>query len=337
MNDVAKLANVSKSTVSLVINGKPGVSNETREKVMDILRSNGYKRQRSVKGNIIKRTFNIGFFAIKSKNFINDDFQHMPFFDKLLNVLSEQTSSYGGVLIVNTITDNGNLKEELSEIKKKQHIDGMIVLGTEMTREQALDFKSVESNLVIVDTIFPSVDCDFVSIDNYMGGYMAAQNILKKGYRKIGFAGSLAHINNFVERRKGFLECLQQNAVKIRDKDFYSVDPTSLNPQNNEFERIMKDRDHPEAIFCEDDYIAIRLSKACVKLGVKVPKDISIMGFDDIYEGQLIVPELTTMHVPVEDMSEIALTKLFDRLKGKGSKYSSKTFVGVSFVERASL
>lgn len=337
MNDIAKMANVSKSTVSLVVNGKPGVSEDTRKKILNLLRDNGYERQRSVEGNRIKRNFNIGFFAVKSDTLVNEDFQHLPFFDKLLNVLSEKVSQFDGVLIVNTVVDDGHLKENIGKMKRQQQIDGMIILGTEMTREQVRVFKSVEPNLVVVDTSFPDIDCDFVSIDNYMGGVMAADHIVEQGYKKIGFAGATGSVTNFLERRRGFLSELKSKGVHIQAKDFYSVDPASLMPKDGEVERIMDDVEHPDAIFCEDDYIAVRFIKACTKLGIRVPDDIAIMGFDDINEGRIISPELTTVHVSIDDMAQISLNRLFDTLNGRRSNFSIKTFVGVSIVSRSSL
>lgn len=337
MNDIAKMANVSKSTVSLVVNGKPGVSEATRKKILNLLKDNGYQRQRSVEGNKVKQSFNIGLFTVKSKTLVHDDFQHLPFFDELLSTLSQKVSEIGNSLIINTVTDDGNLKENLSRLKRQQDIDGMIVLGTEMTKEQVLTFKQVEHNLVIVDTSFPDVDVDFISIDNYLGGSLAAKYILKKGYKKIGFAGATGYINNFLDRRRGFLTELQAQGVTIDDKDFYSFDPSSLLPKDGEVERIMKDRNHPDAIFCEDDYIAIRMIKSCLELGIKVPEDLSIMGFDDIYESKIITPELTTVHVPIGDMATLSLDKLLNKLNGRGTNFNTKTFIGVSVVGRNSL
>lgn len=337
MNDIAKMANVSKSTVSLVVNGKPGVSEETRKKILNLLRDNGYQRQRSVEGNNFTKTFNIGFFAVKSQTLVDENFQHLPFFDKLLNVLSQKISEMDGVLIVNTVVDNGHLKDDIRRMKRQQQIDGIIILGTEMTKEQVKAFKSVEPNLVVVDTSFPDVDCDFVSIDNFMGGVMAADHIISKGYKKIGFAGSTDYINNFLERRRGFLSELKSHGIHIEDKDFYSVDPASLSPKEGEVERIMNDKDHPEAIFCEDDYIAVRMIKSCTNLGIKVPEDIAIMGFDDIAESRIISPELTTVHVSIEDMAQISLNRLFDTLNGRRTNFNMKTFVGTSIVSRDSL
>lgn len=333
MDDIARLANVSKSAVSLALNGKDGVSQETRDKIFDVVNKYGYKPLRKSKKNTDKVITSVNFLVVKTTGLVSGNYRSLPFFDSLISSLSEKVSNTGGSLKIIT-TDSETLPQTLEEIKRDQN-NGTIVLGTDLTASQAELINNKLDNVIFVDTYFDNITADFVTMDNYQGAMLAGKYILSEGYKRIGYFASDKIISNFVERRRGFRDALKSKNIKINNNHFYSVSPTEINPKGLDIEDIIKN-DLPDAIFCEDDYIAIRLIKAAQQKNIKVPKQLAVIGFDDIYESSLISPELTTIHVPVNQMADQALFQLQKRLFTPNWS-PQKTLISTKLIKRNSI
>jgi len=333
MNDIARLANVSKSAVSLALNGKDGVSEETRQKIFDVVNQYDYKPLRKNKKSSDKEITSVNFLVVKSARLISGNFRSLPFFDSLISALSDQVSESGGSLKIIT-TDGENLEQTLDDLKKDQD-NGTIVLGTDLNNEQADLINTKLNNVIFVDTYFDDITADFVTMDNYQGAMLAGKYIVEKGYKDIGYFASDKIISNFTERRRGFRDALKSTKIKINNEHFYSVSPTEINPKGLDIESMIKEG-LPRVIFCEDDYIAIRLIKAASQKNIKIPEDLAIVGFDDIYESSLISPELTTVHVPVLQMADQALSQLQKRL-GSVNWMPQKTLIATKLIKRDSI
>ena len=333
MDDIARLANVSKSAVSLALNGKDGVSQETRDKIFDVVNKYGYKPLRKNRKNAEKVFTSVNFLVIKTSGLVSGNYRSLPFFDSLISSLSEKVSETGGSLKIIT-TDGESLSETLDDIRKDQN-EGTIVLGTDLTDVQAELINNKLTSVVFVDTYFDNITADFVTMDNYQGATLAGNYILNKGFKNIGYFASDKIISNFIERRRGFIDTLKSANIEISKDHFYSVSPTEIDPKGLDFENIIK-KDLPDVIFCEDDYIAIRLIKAAQQHHIKIPKQLAVMGFDDIYESSLISPELTTIHVPVNQMAGQALSQL-QRSLFTPNWSPQKTLISTKLIKRNSI
>lgn len=332
MNDIAKMANVSKSSVSLAINGKDGISEETRRKILQTISEQGYVPLRKTSKNTTPKLGEITFMAVTTKGVVQNDYRSLPFFNSLISSLSVNVDQLGGTLRTVTVPIE-ELADQLDDIAHSS-LNGVVVLGTDLTKKQVLLIDKKIQNVVFLDTYFEDIDADFVTMDNYQGAKLAAEYLLEKGYQKIGYFASAKLMSNFNERRRGFHERLMSSGIQVENKHFYFISPTELEPHGVDTEILMGDL--PEAIFCEDDYIAIRLIKAARKAGIKVPKDLAVMGFDDIYEGTLISPELSTIHVPINQIAQQALAQLKGKLEIKEWN-SQKTLVATRLIKRESL
>lgn len=334
MDDIARIANVSRSAVSLALNGKEGISEETRTRIFKVIDEYDYKPLRKSKKSHVHELATVNLLVVKSSGLVGNNYRSLPFFDSLISSLSERISSTGGSLQINTI-DVNNLPHELTELPSNTGASGTIVLATDLTKEQIQLIMKRLSNIVFIDTYFHDINADFVTMDNYQGAYEAGLFMVNKGYRKIGYVASNKLISNFKMRRRGFKDALSLHNIKINNNNFYTVSPTELSPKGLDIHQII-DHDAPDAIFCEDDYIATRMIKICLNMGIQVPKDLGIMGFDDIYEGTLLTPELSTVHVPVQQITNQAIQQL------QGQVFSShwahqKSLISTSVIERKSI
>ncbi|WP_412989162.1 LacI family DNA-binding transcriptional regulator [Pediococcus siamensis] len=333
MNDIAKIAHVSKSAVSLAINSKPGISEETRQKILDVIAHEGYKPLRKRRKSEPSAKPQIKFLVITSSGVVKQEYNSLPFFSSLIYSLTTRIREMDGNLETITIQID-DLARQIKELHSDKS-SSFLVLGTDLSAKQVeLLTKSLE-RVVFIDTYFSAIDANFVTMDNYQGARIAAQYILSKGYKDIGYLASDHAMANFSERRRGFREALMEKNIKISNNHFYFISPTDIEPHGLNMASIVHDKS-PRAIFCEDDYIALRLIKSAILAGLRVPQDLAIMGFDDIFEGTLISPELTTIHVQIDQIVNQALLQIkFQQTQQNWQP--QKTLIATKLIARQSL
>lgn len=267
------------------------------------------------------------------KGIVNRNYRSLPFFDHLVSSLTQNVSGFGGQIQIDTLMID-TLSQDLKKLLETTVIDNALVLGTDLKPDNIRFINDKIKHVVFVDTYYDDVNADFVTMNNFQGTYMAANYIIKKGYKKIGYAASNKLISNFTERRRGFRQALKEHAMSVPVKYFYSIDPTKLTPDSKigEFDT----NDSPDIIFCEDDYMALRLMKEFIRKGLSIPNDIAIMGFDDIYEGVLVTPELTTIHVPIDQIVNQVILQLQGQVADTNWE-PQKCLVSTRLVERESM
>lgn len=337
IDDIAKLANVSKSAVSLALNGKNGVSKETRDKIIKIAQEHGYIPRPIIKADQYFQTSSklLRFVACINEGIVTEHYETMPFFTELINNIDKQIGSNGYSLIVSAISIK-NLKEEIARLEQEQRSAGILLLGTNLTPEQINIVSSIQPNLVVLDTCYETLDVNFVVMNNIYGAYQAGKYLIELGHKNIGYVESTTRMYNFDMRRKGFLQALEENDLKIAEDNYFSISPTVITSQE-EFKIKIKNQINklPSALFCEADYMAISVIKSLSELGIQVPNDISIIGFDNIFESQVITPELTTINVKKDRIALLAVEKLIREIDNNEND-KIKLFVDTDLIERNS-
>ncbi|MFK4341583.1 MULTISPECIES: LacI family DNA-binding transcriptional regulator [unclassified Paenibacillus] len=335
IDDIARLAGVSKSAVSLAFNNKPGVSEETKEQILKIAQEHGYK-PRTMKSNkeSIKNHHVIRFVACKNTDIVTEHYDSFPFFNELIHHITNQVREHGNTLIFSSF-DSHNLEEELSALEKDQPSSGVLLLGTNLTSEIIHSIQSIHTNIVILDTCFEHVDASFVSINNYLGGYQAGQYLIQSGHRRIGYVQSSTRILNFKKRKEGFMAALEEHNLSIENRLIFDMHPMLVMSQDSFKTAIHELNELPSALFCENDYMAISAIKTFQETNIRVPEQISIMGFDNINEAKVISPELTTIHVKKEVLARTAVNLLMERLNND-QKHHTQVLVNTEVIERKS-
>lgn len=334
MSDIAKIAGVSKAAVSFALNGKPGVSDETRRKIFEVIEEEGYKPLRKRKKGEVRKLASISLIIIRDQNgMMNRSYASLPFFDTLISSLSQNVGGFGGQ--VRTINlDIDHLREELNKNELLKKATASIVLATDLNQYQVELINAKLRNVIFIDNYFENIATDFVSIDNFQGAYQAGKYIVEQGYRQIGYVASNHTISNFSQRRAGFKQAMDESNIQIPAEFILSLNPTEL---RGTLPELLKDkRSRPEAIFCEDDYMALRLLKEFIQQGINVPDDIAIMGFDDIFEDTMVTPELTTIHVPITQIVTQAINQLQSKVADR-HWLPQKCFISTKLIKRESL
>ncbi|WP_339316660.1 LacI family DNA-binding transcriptional regulator [Paenibacillus sp. FSL R10-2734] len=355
MEDIAKLANVSKAAVSLAFNGKPGIGQETRDRILQIAAEAGYtpKIRASAAKKVAEGSEDLSkssvtglqhsnnslvFLVCTNSGIVLEEYYQQPFFQELIQFIEERCRQKGYHLMYSKVNME-YFEQEIEQVGEHNRNQGVIVLGTNLSRQQIYYIQEQLPNVVVLDTCYDEMPVQFVGINNMMGAYQAGTFLCQTGHKSIGYIASSVRIHNFEERERGFQAALKEHGVVLPAANRLSVAPTILTSQESlkrQLEAII-DRGEglPTAWFCECDYIAISAMKTMAELGVRVPEDTSIIGFDNIKESVIVTPELTTIHVDKERMAVLAVDMLADSIE-KGLDVKSKIKVDTTFIERKS-
>jgi DNA-binding LacI/PurR family transcriptional regulator len=191
----------------------------------------------------------------------------------------------------------------------------------------------------VLDANYENLDVNFIVMNNVLGTHQAATHMHSLGHKEIGYVQSNSGMFNFDSRRHGFNTALKEHGIKLDPCNVFTAHPTMLNAQEEFKEQWLKrtkeNKPLPTALFCECDYLAISTIKSLAELGVSVPDDISIVGFDNINESMVITPELTTIHVEKEQMAVLTVERLIQIIENK-NEIKMKTLVDTKLVERKS-
>ncbi|MDG0789920.1 LacI family DNA-binding transcriptional regulator [Cohnella ginsengisoli] len=347
MEDIARLAGVSKAAVSLAFSGKPGIGDETRARILSVAGKAGYKPRKSVQAQeaatiadaaVEEASPALLFLVIANAGIVTSQYDRQPFFRELIHFL-EQGSRAGGFSLLISAIDMARFDEDLRAIADMHSDRGVILLGTNLNKETLSRIAERLHKLIVLDTCFETLPIPFVYTNNVLGGYQAGTWLCRSGHRSIGYAASDVRIPNFDARRRGFDDAMREWSIAVSSEHEFSVDPMAPAAQAVFRDRIEKmqsaGKPLPTAIFCESDFIAIGVIKSLAELGVRVPEDVSVVGFDDIAEAVIVSPELTTVRVDKEKMVRSAV-RLATSLDDSPSEGGMNISVATALIERRS-
>ena len=326
IKDVAELAGVSFSTVSHVVNGTRFVAPETALKVEQAIAALGYRpcsQARSL------RTGSSGLIGVMTTHG-ND-----VFFSEVLCGIEDACRDTGRGIIVTHTEGDPDREAECVEMLLTKGVDGFI-LNNLTGNPKALNLlENYTVPLVMLQAVSPGQPMDIVRADDRQGALQAVSLLLRLGHRKIAcIAGfSLPH-HCIRERRAVFLEVLEAAGIENGEKYFVYGD-YSLEGGYECAKDFLCTDDPPTAFFCYSDLMAMGAIRAAADLGVRVPEDVSIVGFDDISLASCTVPRLSTVRQPKEELGRNAVFRILERAAGSPAVPQTMT-LGVELIERES-
>jgi LacI family transcriptional regulator len=219
--------------------------------------------------------------------------------------------------------------------------DGFIVLGTELNAHELNFFTSLPKPIVFIDTWFPLAIFDCIDMDNDDGVFQSIRYLYDCGHRSIGLVKSNYDTRNFKMREEAFKESMEYFSLPVQDKFIVSVDPTVDKAAENMDQFLSKNKKTPPvlptAFFCMNDIIAYGCMKALRDHNIRIPEDVSIIGFDDLPSSNITDPPLTTIRVSTHQIGERALERLSDKINGLAHANPEKILVAGKIIPRGSV
>jgi LacI family transcriptional regulator len=329
IRDVAKKAHLSLSTVSLVINNKANVNEETRQKVQTIIDELGYHPRRSARGLASQLSGNIGFILT------DDHFsQAEPFYTKIFLGTEFEARTHNYYILLTTVSRTFKASE-IPRFLLEHNVDGVIVAG-EVGGGWIDYIMGRHLPVVLVDYEVNRRSLSTVLIDNRMGAQAAVDHLIDNGHKKIGFIGGNITHPSIKDRYVGFRETMTNRGVPLNDAWMYlDGETTALIDGYRAAEKFFACEDVPTAIFAANDVMAIGFMQYMKERGMKISEETSIVGFDNIEAGLQVIPRLTTVNVHCEELGSIAVRRIVEMIAQK-SDVVTKTVVPVELVVRES-
>jgi LacI family transcriptional regulator len=310
LKDVAKKAQCSEATVSLVINNRPGVNKNTREKVLRIAKEMGYIPNSIARSLALKRTSTIGLLITDIEN---------PFFGSLVHHISVAARNRGYSLLVSTSDDDFDKENEALEVFLNRKVDGVIVVPTQRIPEDYSMFHAYRKNNVPIlfsVSYYPQFDSDRVLTYYAKGSYLLTKYLLELGHRRITYligADENAPINK--ERLKGYYEAFSKADLKPNEDDISRCSQPVFFEGYQTTRMILQEKELPDAIIAINDVLALGAKKAAEDMNLFVPKDISIAGYDDVMYASLLEKPLTTVKQDIKEIASRSVDLLLQRIK----------------------
>lgn len=327
MQSIADELNISKNAVSIALNDRPGVSEETRSKVIAMAKKVGYG---SFKKNIED---NKNILVYIPEYIQNDAF----FYNDIYWSIDYYASKKGYNAVMATITKEMQDNLLMPNICDEMAFTGALIIG--VLQNNYVKFIANQGMAILsIDNTYYGLGIESIITANLEGSYLITEKVIEMGHKDIGFVGALEMTSSIFERWCGFQKALIDNHIELNN-DFVITDDSPLKSLLSNFDEIIERLIHlkkmPTVFVCAGDRTAIAVIQSLKEMRYKVPEDISVVGFDDIELAHYIEPPLTTMHVKRKEMGKCSIDTLLRLINGKVA--NGQFQLGTYYVERKSL
>ncbi|WP_170603890.1 LacI family DNA-binding transcriptional regulator [Ruegeria arenilitoris] len=326
LDDVAKRAGVSTATVSRCLNDPKRVVAATRERVMSAVEALGYTPNFAARVMAAKRSFTIGAIIPTMENAI---------FARGLQAFQEEIHKRGYTLLVSSSAYKPEVEEEQIRTLVARGADGLLLIGHDR-QARIYDYLEQQKVPVMVAWSFiPGKRTPSIGFDNRQAMMALADEVIKLGHQSLAMISGMSQGNDRAQLRiQGVKDAMQMHGLSPETLSIVET-PYEIENGAEAFEHLIAEDNRPTAILCGNDVLAVGAVRQAEKMGLRVPDDISITGFDDIELARIVQPGLTTIHVPHREMGRKAASELIEMIEH--SKPGQSIRLDTKIVSRHSL
>ncbi len=330
LSDIAAKLNISTVTVSKALADKDGVGDELRQQIKAVAEKMGYQIKKTAAGSSgADTTGNIGI-LIPSRFFS----PNVSFYWHIFNILSTELLGRGYYSIMELLPPEDEKAHNLPRMINDNKVDGLIILG--QTGDGYLEALSKEyQNFILFDFYSTKLPFDSVSNDNYFCSYIMTDYVISQGHKKIRYVGNFGATTSISDRYMGFQKAMLENNLECNFADIIN----DRDEMGNIIEKDLQlpaDKDMPTAFICNCDETAANLISLLEERGYKIPRDISVTGFDNYLPQKKTSVELTTVFVQPEDSTKIAADLIISKITG-APYIKGRHLVSGSLIKRSSV
>jgi LacI family transcriptional regulator/LacI family repressor for deo operon, udp, cdd, tsx, nupC, and nupG len=310
LKDVASKAGVSIATVSRVINDAQNISDETRFRVQQAMKALSYRpsriakrlRSKSVAGNLV---------GVMVPDISN------PFYIDVLTGIEDYMHSHNYLLIMCNFSQNEQREQLYLDALVSESVDGLIVAPAHEEDEKIRALEKDNIPFVCIDRGLKNVNADLVLVENEEGAYRAVRFLAEQGYRNIAYISGLLQIPTSRQREAGYQRALQESNIPIQEDLVKYGDSSRKSGVELARELLIQDN-RPDALFTGNNLITLGALETINEMGLKIPEDIAIIGFDDMPWSSTLNPPLTAVRQPAYEIGRRAAELLYQRILEPG-------------------
>ncbi len=306
LEDIARLAGVSRSTVSRVVNNHPSVRPEVRQRVWQVIREVGYQPHAAARNLATRRSDIIGLVIPEAVSTLFTD----PFFSLLIRGITDACYEQGYHLMLALFSTPAQEEDLYNRLLRSHYLDGVILASTRL--DDPLIERLVGDRVPFVSVgRHPHPQVSYVDVDNVAGARMAVDHLIRQGHTRVGTITGPLNMAAGQDRLEGYKQSLAAHHIPLDDRLIVEGDFTE-NGGLAGMNRLLALEPPPTAVFVASDTMAMGALRAVRQAGLRVPEDVAIIGFDDVPQATYLDPPLTTVRQPIQRLGEIAVRVLVD-------------------------
>lgn len=328
--DIARELNISKATVSLALNDKPGVNAKTKQRVLEC-------KERLEKGIHTAVAFSAAagevikvVIALRGLRVVID--KEIDLWTDVNAVFDTKARDWGLQAEISYFYVDRDSPERLAAECNREAVAGVVLFATELYPEDAPLFFGIRKPLVVYDNDLGIERLSGVMIDNKGGVRMAVDHLLSKGKRDIVYVARDMELYNYRARREGFVDAICANHLPYNEGMLYTVSGERIDDIYHSLKRDLLNRPLPDAFLIECCQISIPFVRACRELGIAVPEDVSLLGIDELPHYLTGEKQLTTIRVPHTERAKLAMNLLYHEMRDPGI-FKSKIYTNCRLIE----
>lgn len=308
IHDVAETAGVSYQTVSRVLNNRPDVAESTRQRVLQAIDEMGYRPSAVARSLATQRTHLLGLVTIDYED---------PFYAGVASGVQNEVQKFGWMLVITSNARNRALEQEYVRRLRERQVEGLVVirdsfLKPEIDLQEPLE--DVDIPLVVVCQSYLSGNFACLDIDNIEGAWQVTRHLLEAGHRQIAMVTAPETYQVTFDRTKGYLKALDEYGVKP-DRDLIVEGDWLIEDGYRATRELLRRKRSFTALFCQNDYMAIGAMQVFREAGIRVPEDVSLVGYDDLAISAHLDPPLTTIWQPKLELGAMAVKLVMGQIE----------------------
>ncbi|MBC8330783.1 MAG: LacI family DNA-binding transcriptional regulator [Anaerolineae bacterium] len=311
IRDVAAQAGVSHQTVSRVINNSERVSSATRQRVETAITALNYQPSRLARSLATQKTHTIGLVVADITN---------PFFFEVARGVQDTALAQGYNVFVCNTDDNPRGEQDVLTLMASQEVDGVILSTASSTDEELLAFVENYKPLVVINREIDHPKASLVNVDIYTGAKLAVEHLISRGHSHIGMLTHQGHNPDEVRRVQGYRDVLHAHGMTI-NPNWIVLAPPNLAGGYSATQQLLTAFPEITAIFAYNDLMAIGALRGCYDMGLQIPQECAIMGFDDIKFSEMMQPSLSSIRFDKYLVGQKAMLRLLEMLKEPDAIY----------------
>jgi LacI family transcriptional regulator len=324
LRDIAATLGLSVNSVSRALAGKDSIGEETRARVHAEARRLGYVPNSLARSLVTGATMTLGFVLTNPSN---------PVYAELITTVEQRARQRGYSLLLATSQDAQDTEVKAVELLLQGRVDGVLMVPVQQASEHLARLPRAGIPLVLINRDLPELGVDFVGSDELRGAYEATDHLIRLGHRRIGLVVEDIPISTMRSRIGGFHQAMADAGLAVAPEEVHMIPSgrvSSGSPLWSPAEayetarRIAASPDRPTALFVANDLFALGIYRGLAEAGLRIPEDMALVGYSDFFFANYLVPPLTTVHLPIEDVGATALELLLERVSGTSTSNEPK-------------
>lgn len=330
IGDIANITKVSTTAVSMALNNSSRISKETKKRILRIAKRLNYRPNYIARSLVIKKTHTIGVLITTIMN---------PFYPELAKGIEDKARELGYNIVLCSTDYDLKLEKYYIDILCSKGVDGIVFSSVEVNDPNIKPLVEENFPFILVNRRIHNRYIDrkinYIVLDNYLGGYMAMEHLIKIGHHRIGILAGSFKVSTALERTEGVKKALVNYGIKLKQNLIVECH-FSKELAYAATKKFISMNPPPTAIFAENDFMALGAREAILDAGLKIPENMALVGFDDIAFSALKGVEITTVSQKKYEMGSLAVKILIDKIENRIPTMVNQLFLTPELVIRNS-